>query len=335
MRHTLTALVIALLAGLTQLLAAPSAGACPQTVVIGVDGTGSVGHTPSLVTQHADQFVAEGAELVRVDYPGSIWPLGPYPYDQSRAAGVAATKQAITDAHRRCPNAHIHGISHSQGASVVPTAMRELENEGTVPGDQMSFDAFSDPQHPGQGIEIVLPGLLPGYSMLGERDMKGSKIKQHYVCVQGDPVCDFPEVFQDPLGVVDAPLGYWYKHGYYIPDGTEIKSGETIIPAGPMIGYLPPEEERQIPFAPKVQDVIDYEVAPLPDVPPLPNFTEPYVERPLSTYIPDEVEQFVPPQVNNYVPPPVPQLPPVPALPQLPVIELPPLPALPAIPPLF
>ncbi|MCZ4505911.1 PE-PPE domain-containing protein [Rhodococcus ruber] len=329
MRHTLTVLVLALLAGLIQLFAAPSAGACPHTVVIGVDGTGSVGHTPSLVTQHADPWIAEGAEFRRIDYPGSIWPIGPYPYDQSRRAGIDATKAEINAVRRECPDAHIHLVGHSQGAAVIGDALEERTAAGES-NTNISADLYADPRHPDTGIEVVLPGLLPGYSMKNERGSMG-EAKVYQQCVQGDPVCDFPQPLQDPLGLIDAPAGYWYKHGYHLPDSPEPRSGTHVIPAGPMTPFIPPVEQRQIPFAPDLRDVIDYQVPALPDVPPLPNLTEPYVERPLSVYVPDHVEPYVPAPILDHVPPPLPQLPPLPVieLPQLPA--LPPLPALPAL----
>lgn len=324
MRHTLTVLVLALLAGLIQLFAAPSAGACPHTVVIGVDGTGSVGHTPSLVTQHADPWIAEGAEFRRIDYPGSIWPIGPYPYDQSRRAGIDATKAEINAVRRDCPDAHIHLVGHSQGGAVIGDALEERTAAGESNAN-ISADLYADPRHPDTGIEIVLPGLISGYSMKNERGSMG-EAKVYQQCVQGDPVCDFPQPFQDPLGLIDAPAGYWYKHGYHLPDSPEQREGTHVIPAGPMTPLIPPVEQRTIPFAPDLRDVINYQVPVLPDVPPLPNLTEPYAERPLSVYVPDHVEQYVPAPILDHVPPPLPQLPPLPA------IELPPLPALPPLP---
>lgn len=250
-----------------------SADTCaPISITVGVEGTGSVGKANTITSAHA----GPGARYV--NYPGSIWPLGPYNYDQSVRMGVDETKRVVREEHARCPGSTIHIDGHSQGARVAGDAIEELAAEdGDV--SYIQADLLADPRHPGHGVEVVVPLGIPGYRMMGERESFGNA-NVNQVCVTSDPICDMPNLVENPLAVVDVVPNYFARHGAY--------------PVGVV---------NEVPVEPGPAAVVSLPV--LPVLPPLPNVSEPYVERPLSVYIPDVLERFVPVEVSGFIPPPV------------------------------
>src|SRR5690606_20990175 len=91
--------------------------------------------------------------------------------------------------------------------------------------------------------------------------------------------------------LLGAPRGYLKDHGQYWP--------------GTPVDTKPDASE----YPPALRDIAPWTPEPLPDLPPMPNLTEHYVERPLSLYIPVEIQQHLPDVVNDYIPPPVPPMP--------------------------
>lgn len=190
--------------GITSGTLTPVAAAA-DTVVIGVDGTGSVGDPQSIVKQLA------GPGAIIIDYPGSIFPVGLYTYDESVRRGIAATQAQIVAAHTARPEATVHLIGHSQGSRVAGDAIAELAAAG-VDTSFITADLYADPRHPGSGVEVRMAGRsIPGYTMTGERGpFGGATVRQH--CNPADPICDFP---QDIPGWLRIPANYVRLHGNY------------------------------------------------------------------------------------------------------------------------
>lgn len=279
MRKTLATLLITAAAPI--LLATNSnADSCTPTIDVAVDGTGSVNSPLSIAAQHAPN-------AIRIQYPGSIWPLGPYTYDQSVAMGVTETKRVVQEQHARCPGSTIRIVGHSQGARVAGDAISELAAEGDT--SYIQGELLSDPRHRGTGIEIMVPFGLPGNRFMGERNGFGNA-NVNQVCVAGDTICDFPNLVENPAKALDVIPGYLNLHGAY-PIGVQ---NQVTAPAAPASTVTLPA---------------------LPPLPPLPNLSEPYTPRPVSTYVPAEVHPFIPREVLDLVPPPLPPLPALPALP--------------------
>lgn len=244
---------------------------CPDTISIAVDGTNSVNQPNSIAGHHAP-------DAIHVQYPGSIWPLGPYSYDQSVAMGVAETKRVVREQHSRCPASTIRVVGHSQGSRVAGDAIEQLAAEGDT--SYIHGDLYSDPRHVGTGIEVMVPLGLPGNRFMGERSGFGNA-DVNQVCITGDPICSWPDLVKEPLKVVEIAPGYTQLHGAY-PVGVQ---NEVVASAAPPPLVTLPE---------------------LPDLPPLPNLIEAYVPRPLSIYVPSELQQFVPQELLGWVPPPLP-----------------------------
>ncbi len=285
---------------------------CPDVLVIGVEGTGSVGATNSVTRNHVEPYRSlPGHEVTYIDYPGSIWPVGPYPYDQSREAGTQAVVNTVEAKHAECPDTEYLVIGHSQGAGVAGDGLERLHQRGNVPDDKLSGEGLSDPRTPNTGIEVVLPGIIPGYTMKNERGDMGN-VNWSSQCYQGDPICDFPQPFQEPVRVFTALGDYFEKHGNYPSDGTDQKAPGNYVAPGPPSQINGTPVPAPIP-GPELPDI---PVPVLPPLPPMANLNNtapaPYVPTPVSNYIPVEVQRVLPPEVNNFVPPPLPVLPPLP-----------------------
>lgn len=280
------ALVLAVAGGLA-VSVAPPAGAdtvCAPEIVVGVDGTGAVGDPNSIVRQHTDAAAAAGAEVHMIDYPGAVWPLGPFVLDQSAAAGVDETRATITRLRADCPGSHLTVIGQSQGALVAGDAVESMALDG-VDTSGMTVVLLSDPRRDG-GVAALLPTPLPGYTFAGPRgDMGGADVVQ--VCRPNDPICDFPGL----LELWRVPGDFAAHHGDY-PVGYYDEPAADPVPA--------PMPDVELP-------AIEWPA--LPELPPLPNLTDPYIERPLGLYVPDALKPFVPAPVLDYVPPPAPCIP--------------------------
>lgn len=291
------------------LVGAPTASAqpavCPDVLVVGIEGTGSVGAPPPTIIKNiVEPYRSKpGHEVVYLDdanvYPGSIWPVGPYPYDQSREAGTQYGINVIEAKHAECPDTEFKTIGHSQGAVVAGDILQRLHEKGSVPDDQLSGEGYADGRQAVTGIEVVLPGIVPGYTMRNERTNMG-EIEWYSECRATDPICDFPQPLQEPVRVFTAPGDFMERHGQYYPNGTEDKAGYVVTPSPPSnLNGTPVPAPMPGPTLP------DVAVPPLAPVPPLPNLNSKYVPTPVKNYLPPEVQAVLPREVNEFIPPPL------------------------------
>ena len=183
----------------------PAQAAPCADLVIGVDGTGSVMDPNSLVKHRA----GPGAWII--NYPGAIWPIGAYTYDQSVAIGVRETKRVIREYRALNPCGTVFITGHSQGARVAGDAIAELYAEG-MDTSFITAQLLSDPRQPVTGIEVALQWLrVPGYAMRGERSsFGGAQVEQ--ICVPGDPICSWPTSIPGLAGIVP---NFARLHGAY------------------------------------------------------------------------------------------------------------------------
>lgn len=165
-----------------------------------------------------------GYTVKRVEYPASIWPLGSFGFDNSQAQGVAATLSTVQSYQASCEGKPVVIAGYSQGAGIAGDVLTDIGTH-TTPGYDISSDGvsgllYSDPRQAGnlygQGIELVMIGVIPGLTMAGGRsvdDFGGVPVTT--VCFSGDPICDLPDPLHDPIGALDGLAGYWVKHGLY------------------------------------------------------------------------------------------------------------------------
>ncbi|WP_052062113.1 cutinase family protein [Rhodococcoides fascians] len=273
-----------LLAAVFGIFAAAPAGAqglgCASTIVVAVDGTSSVGLEHTVVTAHTDIAAANGADVRRIDYPGSIWPLGPYTFDQSVQMGVDATRAELAKIAAECPDSDVELIGHSQGATVVGDTLEQMTADGL---DTSAYRAvlLSDSRNPA-GIGARVPGIFPGYTMRGIRgDTGGVELVQ--VCRPRDPICDWPTVEE-----LDR----------FVTLGADFAAHHTDYPPGYLDTVPPPAHGPVLPAV---------DVPELPALPPLPNLTEPYTPRPLGLYLPEWLRSALPAAVVDWVPPALPR----------------------------
>ena len=197
-------------------------------------------------------YLAAPKDVIHVDYPTTLWPLGAAGYDDSTGQGRSATASAIAGYQQRCgAGADIVVAGYSQGARVAGDVLADIGNGRNVEqvvatdenGDVMldeqgnpvlvdivtgniSGELYADPRRSGdktgRGIELSLIGIIPGLTMAGARgasetdggfgDLEGRVVS---VCIDGDPICDLPDPIHDPIGAIDGLLGYFTKHNLY------------------------------------------------------------------------------------------------------------------------
>lgn len=203
--------------------AADDCGSGGAVVVAGTNAPRNAQGVPTGgVTGIGARYSADGYRVTYVDYPTSLWPLGPITYDDDVALGKAATERAIVDYQRRCPGKPVVVAGYSQGARVAGDVLSDVANgrhTGGIRSAGLSGELHSDPRRVGRngttGVENSLIGLIPGTTMSGPRDGGFGDIPVRQVCVEGDGVCDVPDPFYDPIGAIDSLVGYFVKHGYY------------------------------------------------------------------------------------------------------------------------
>ena len=143
-------------------------------------------------------------DVVYVDYPTTLWPLGAAGYDDSVAQGETATKSAIASYQASCPGKPVVVAGYSQGARVAGDVLSEIGQAGAkgekikvvlvdkdgnyidkdgnrvtdpvtveIDPSQISGELYSDPRQAGnkhgRGIELSLFGIIPGLTMTGSR----------------------------------------------------------------------------------------------------------------------------------------------------------------------
>ncbi|MBB4135660.1 PE-PPE domain-containing protein [Gordonia humi] len=222
---------ISVIAGVTALVnpaggSTASADSCGNGGAVVVAGTlaprNADGVPAGGVTGVGDRYADRGYQVAYVDYPTSLWPLGPISYDDDVALGKIATENAIVDYQQRCPGRPVVVAGYSQGARVAGDVLSDVANGRDANGVRqagLSGELYSDPRRVGRadgtGVENSLIGLLPGTTMSGPRDGGFGTIPVRQVCAQGDGVCDVPDPLYDPIGAADSLVGYFVKHGYY------------------------------------------------------------------------------------------------------------------------
>ncbi|MEE3848853.1 cutinase family protein [Gordonia sp. LSe1-13] len=180
-------------------------------------------------------------EIIYADYPTTLWPLGAAGYDDSVSQGQAATKRAIAQYQYDCGDRPVVVAGYSQGARVAGDVLSDIGNdrddtvvvvgrdgepvEVDIDHATISGELYSDPRRAGdktgRGIELSLTGVIPGLTMMGPREGDGPRgfdeleSRVVSVCVEGDPICDLPDPFYDPIGTIDGLVGYFTKHGLY------------------------------------------------------------------------------------------------------------------------
>ncbi|AFR48334.1 cutinase family protein [Gordonia sp. KTR9] len=205
-----------------------------------------------VVDDPGSAYLAEPKDVIYVDYPTTLWPLGAAGYDDSTAQGRSATASAIAGYQKRCgAESDIVVAGYSQGARVAGDVLAAIGNGRnvdevvatdengevmldengapvlvTIDSDGISGELYADPRQAGdktgRGIELSLIGIIPGLTMAGSRggsetdggfgELEGRVVS---VCIDGDPICDLPDPIHDPIGAIDGLLGYFTKHNLY------------------------------------------------------------------------------------------------------------------------
>ncbi|MFT4088948.1 MAG: PE-PPE domain-containing protein, partial [Gordonia sp. (in: high G+C Gram-positive bacteria)] len=207
---------------------------CQAGAVVIVAGTGDVG-APSQVGV-AQRYGAQGYKVIKPGYPTTLWPLGRYGFDDDVSQGTTSTLQQITDYQKNCKDKPVVIVGYSQGARVAGDVLNQIgtgqaDADGnvvvtgpdgekyTINRNQITGELYSDPRRDGpesgRGIELALSGIIPGLMMSGPRTGGFGDLQVTSYCEEGDPICDLPDLFHDPFGVIDGFVGYFTKHGYY------------------------------------------------------------------------------------------------------------------------
>lgn len=209
--------------------AADASANCGNGAVVVVAGTNDPEGAD--MVKAVDGYKAKGYEVISVDYPTTLWPLGATGYDADVAQGVAATKSAIGGYQSSCSGSPVVVVGYSQGARVAGDVLSDIGNnrdDAVTLADGESYDIsstgitgllYSDPRRDGsvdgEGVELALIGIIPGLTMSGPRQGGFGDIAVTEVCAQGDGVCDVPDPLHDPIGALDALVGYFVYHGVY------------------------------------------------------------------------------------------------------------------------
>lgn len=205
-------------------------------------------HTAGLATRYGTD--GKNYRIQIVEYPGQIWPAGGVSYDESVDIGITNLEAAAKAYAEACDGKPVVIVGYSQGARIAGDVLSEIGNgTSTIPIDQelVSGELYSDPRREGdsqgRGIELILPGVLPGITMSGSRAGFGNLDVTQF-CVEGDPICDLQDPLHYPLRAVDGLLGYFVKHVTYdddIENGPDVSSGgsdDVLIPSDPAIGVI-------------------------------------------------------------------------------------------------
>ncbi|MFT4199576.1 cutinase family protein [Gordonia sp. (in: high G+C Gram-positive bacteria)] len=181
-------------------------------------------------------------DVIVVGYPTTIWPAGAVGHNKNVDMGRNATMQAVTEYQDKCGGKPIEIAGYSQGARVAGDVLSDIGN-GRYEGydltdeqiDRLEETKESDIKgtlyadsrqnrvvdYAGRGFEQAFLGVIPGGTVTGPRengfgDLSGNVTS---LCSQGDPICSMTDPVKDPLGAVDALLGYFVKHSDYVSEG--------------------------------------------------------------------------------------------------------------------
>lgn len=178
-------------------------------------GTGPTGAAPQVII---DQATADETDLVDVSvdlgWKADFAPVqGETKADDSVKNGVALgapnVRQDLEDGKRVV----IKGFS--LGSLVAGDLGVYLAKEG-VDISNMKFTLIADGHTPETGALIALQPLKPLLDVIGitpgPREVP-SVGQWEYVCINGDGICDLPDVLRDPVTALDNLVGYFTKHG--------------------------------------------------------------------------------------------------------------------------
>ncbi|NMM83827.1 cutinase [Rhodococcus sp. SRB_17] len=199
------------------------------------------------------QFDPSRADVYTVPYvaqfsnPVAFPPDGQQSYNNSRAAGTAATNDFLVKRHAECPLTSYLLTGFSQGAVIAGDVAADIGNgTGAVPADLvlgvgLIADGRRDPAHgitvgpsvAGVGAELSLNGLkLPGLTMTGAREGGFGKLddRTYQICAPSDGICDAPPAALNPgnlltslprlLEYYNNPVHALYNSFQVDPDGT-------------------------------------------------------------------------------------------------------------------
>lgn len=210
----LTLIVAVIVGGLAN--AAGSAHAAGRMYYF--QGTGDTVAAPEYIEKYAAD---SGFELVDMStdegWEADFAPVqGTNTADQSIASGVAlaspSIQQDLADGKR------VVGTGYSLGALAMGQLGKDLAEAG-VDISNMKFTLISDGTTKDTGALVVLERIKPVADVMkmigitpGPREVP-SVGQWEFICIAGDGVCDVPDVLRDPVGALDALVGYFVKHG--------------------------------------------------------------------------------------------------------------------------
>ena len=208
---------------------------CPDVQVVAIPGTweSSAADDPYAPTANPaslmlnvtgplqNQFDASRADVYTVPYvaqfsnPVAFPPDGQQSYNNSRAAGTAATNDFLVQRHAECPLTSYVLTGFSQGAVIAGDVAASIGNgTGAVPADLvlgvgLIADGRRDPAYgitvgpsvAGVGAELSLNGLkLPGLTMTGPREGGFGALndRTYQICAPSDGICDAPAEAMNP-----------------------------------------------------------------------------------------------------------------------------------------
>ena len=240
---------------------------CPDVQVVAIPGTWESSATDDPYNPTANpaslmlnvtkplqgQFDPSRADVYTVPYvaqfsnPVAFPPDGQQSYNNSRAAGTAATNDFLVKRHAECPLTSYLLAGFSQGAVIAGDVAAGIGNgTGAVPADLvlgvgLIADGRRDPAHgitvgpsvAGVGAELSLNGLkLPGLTMTGAREGGFGKLddRTYQICAPSDGICDAPPAALNPgnlltslprlLEYYNNPVHALYNSFQVDPDGT-------------------------------------------------------------------------------------------------------------------
>jgi hypothetical protein len=208
--------VVGFLSSGTALAAEPSSIECGSGAVFIVAGTDDLAHVNTRLLE--ERYGPEGKDYVveHVDYPATFWPLGAQSYDANIEVGKAELVRAVKAYQAACDTPVVIA-GYSQGARIAGDVLADIETHG-IEADGLSGELYSDPRRAGDGrgagAEVNFAGAYPGVVLDGDRDGQFG-VPVYSVCIEGDPVCDLPDPLHDPIGAIDALIGFFTKHATY------------------------------------------------------------------------------------------------------------------------
>ncbi|WP_280357094.1 cutinase family protein [Nocardia otitidiscaviarum] len=303
---TVSALGVVYLGPLGFPAATPLASAEPdcRPYVLGIGGTGQraaeQAGQPTMLGDHLAAY-GDGYRTESLDYPSSIWPTGPYTKDESVRDGQAAATAKIDAYRAECPNGNVTVLGHSLGAEVAGNIQDQADH--TI--------LYGDPRAEG-GIYDALPGIVPGISSPGERELGPNTVS---VCHEYDVVCDAPAPWVDPVHFGLAVQGYltgW--HGYAPGEADGLESGQHLVDMPSPNPALPEHTPTGLPPIEETLPLPEWMPGPLPSLADFDDMAAAWAPSPVYTptpvreFVPDFVESALPPEIADFVPPPLPDL---------------------------